>query len=195
MIKERIIKALGSILASIPFIMLWYLIMHMTRIAMYTGAISIFEAAYGKWMFWTLVFIYIVVLFSVVYLRFFIKKEWLKKEFTVQIIAICMTIVLLIVTNILVVIGLKKFDKFTTEKWLEYPSQRINMFFDLNESYDLDGYTFQNIEELLGQPDEIYFDTDKEGKDLYTYEYSDRNGNAVYVVFESGVFRELYYVE
>ncbi len=74
--------------------------------------------------------------------------------------------------------GVARFNVFTSEKCIECPAQRMNMYFDLVDSYDISGLSENELTELLGQPDRIYTDEYKvyvyeDGYDNDTYFYLD----------------------
>lgn len=45
-------------------------------------------------------------------------------------------------------------SKFTTENWISNPSLRYKMIETLEENYHLQGKTYQEIIDILGEPDE-----------------------------------------
>ena len=69
------------------------------------------------------------------------------------------------------------FSVFTTENFIEHPNKRLDMFFDLLENYDIKGYSYEDIEKLLGKPDAIV---------MGNYVYADKYHNSVNVVFKNG---------
>lgn len=69
------------------------------------------------------------------------------------------------------------FRKFATEKFIEYPNKRLLMYFDLVENYNIKGYSYEDIEKLLGKPYAIV---------MGRYIYSDKYNNCVSVVFKNG---------
>ena len=176
------VRIIVSFALCIPYLLLWYFVAMMATIGNFEGHLSVFEDAFGEWIVLLGWLTAIIVFLSMIYLRFFVKNEWL-----VHIIAYAMTAIFLICSVSLFNLGNSKFKEFTTEKWLQYPQRRITMYFDLAGRYSIQGYSVSAIKELLGEPDEIMAD------DIYVY--NDRHGNAIYVRFQDGKALDLSYVE
>ncbi len=119
-----------KVLACIPFIALWYFIFCGISVAYYEGAWSVYKDAFGVFAEYAVIFCLIASLTSIIYLRFFIKKELI-----VQIIAYVLTIVFVVCAVQVAIIGESKFSEFNTQDWIEYPERRTTMYFDLAEEY------------------------------------------------------------
>ena len=171
--KNKIIFFLKNIIPYILFIAVWWIIFKMAFIAQNEGVLSIFKDVYGIWIQYLGYAIAIILFFSIFFLQFSIKKR--KKVF---IIAYCATILFLVMGTVLLKFGEQKFKTFTTEKWIQYPAQRITMYPDLIEKHNIKNYSTVKIETLLGIPDEVANDG--------TYVYNDRHNNAIYIFFKEG---------
>ena len=111
---------------------------------------SLFRAVYGLLFSCLGTAVVALVFCSIIYLRFLIKKEWV-----VYLVAYVATILVLVAIFTMGTIGENKMKIFTTEKWSEHPGQRMLMYSDLKEKYIVEGYTFDQVKELLGEPDYI----------------------------------------
>ena len=180
--NKRYFRILLSILLCVPFFLFWWFILLISSISYNEGFLSVFEDAFGKWAVWLGLIGAFLAFSSILYLRFFIKKEWI-----VHLIAYGMTISFFIFGLVFAHAGEEQFRIFTTEKWMNYPARRITMYFNLVEEYNVNGYSSQMIEQLLGKPDNITDDG--------TYVYDDNHNNAVYVKFDGESALYLYYVE
>ena len=160
---------------AVECILYWFfcvVLLYILALRMDMGRFSLYEDAFGAWMLWILCIISIATACSIFFLRLFIKKRW-----TVNIIAYSLAIVVFASSNIIADIGFTRFENFTTEKWVAYPLQRSTMYYDFVEKYDIIGKTADEIESLLGKPDEI--------SEANSYVYATSN-NAVFVKFEDG---------
>ena len=179
---KKYINIVKNVLLYSIFIFIWLIIFSIAFIASKEGVISVFGDAFGKWteyVGWTLSFL---IFLSIVYLRLFCKK----KKY-VYIISYIATFVFLIVATILLNIGESKFIQFTTDKWINYPERRMLMYFDLSTQYNIEGYSKEELSELLGEPDDITNDN--------KYVYDDRHGNAVYIQFSENKVSAIYNIE
>ena len=179
---KKISKIFLSVVLCIPYLIIWYFILMMASVGFSEGIIAVFKCAFGVWSVWAGLIFACVAFFSIIYLRLFIKKEWI-----IHITAYLLTVIFFIMGIIFLNLGTKKFSEFSTEKWENYPEMRITMYFDLKDKYDIKGYTSERTEVLLGTPDKIADDG--------TYIYDDRHGNSVYVEFEKGKATEIYVIE
>ncbi|MGN1319368.1 MAG: hypothetical protein ACI4VF_10175 [Lachnospirales bacterium] len=161
-----------KIVCSIPFLILWGLYLLFFFTIYYMGGFDDIDYVFGKHIYIIIFIIAGLACTSIVYLRFFIKKE-----FRVQITAIIATIVSGIIIYGMVIYTKEVFSVFSTDKFINHPSHRLTMYFDLAERYDIKGYSYEQVEELLGKPDIP--------DDIY-YTYLDGYGNNVSVVFENG---------
>lgn len=180
--QNKVVSILFSTLFCVPYIILWYNICLATSVGLSEGVLSVFKDTFGEWIFWAGGILGILTFTSIIYLRFFVKKEW-----QVHLIAYFATILLIVMVLIGLNICSLKYKEFTPEKWIDFPAQRGTMYYDLYEKYDVAGYTTSEIENLLGSPDEISEDG--------TYFYDDTYGNGVYVKFENGRALYIYYVD
>ena len=171
-----------KVLACVPFVALWYFIFCGISVAYYEGAWSVYKDAFGVFAEYAVILCLIASLTSIIYLRFFIKKE-----VVVQVVAYILTIVFVVGAIYVAIIGESKFSDFSTQDWIEYPERRTTMYFDLAEKYGEKGLSESEVAELLGQPDEI--------AGTNTYVYDCHFGNAVYVEFLDGVVKDIYCIE
>lgn len=181
--NNKFVRILILVLLRVPYVAFWYQISLAISVAHSEGWISVLGDAFGEWIIWVGVILAILIFTSIVYMRCFIKKEWL-----VHVIAYSATVLWCVMLLIFTNIGNSQFKEFSKEKWRDFPAQRITMYFDLVEKYDVEGYTASKIEDLLGKPDEI-------DREYDTYVYDDRHGNAVYVKFENDRVFDVYYVD
>lgn len=170
--KRLLKKFLISFVCSIPFLIVCYMFIFGLSLLEFAGGLEGFDYVFGKYIYIVLNIIGIIVLTSVIYLRLFVKRE-----LTLQLIAIISTIVFGIIIYILVMITQNEFLTFSTEKFIQYPGQRLTMYFDLVDRYDIKGYSYDEVEKLLGKPDAC---------GVIYYTYSDGHGNTVSVKFENG---------
>ena len=176
------LKTLKAVLCSIPYIFFWWLILLMVSIGYSEGSFATFEYTFGEWFVLIGWFVAGIVALSIIYIRFWVKREWV-----VQTISYSATIIFLVIASVFLSISTSKFQKFTTEKWINCPECRMTMYFDLEENYNIKGYSTLEVEALFGKPDKITNDN--------TYIYDDRHGNIVYVMFENEKAMYFYYVE
>lgn len=164
----------------IIYAIVWCSIMCVLNVAYHEGVLSVISDAFGSWYAVGLAVFAGISMCSMIILRLFEKKEH-----KIQVIAYTMTIIFCIAVAISVNVGTCKFNTFTTERWKSYPSRRLDMYWDLNETYNISGWTEDEIIVLLGNPDTISNET---------YVYCDGYGNSVYVYFESGLAQNFGYV-
>lgn len=174
-------KILISFICSIPFLTVWCMFIYGLSFFEFSGGLEGFDYVFGKYIYIILILVGTVILTSVIYLRFFIKKE-----LYIQLIAITSTIVFGVIIYILVMITQSEFLKFSTEKFIQYPGQRLTMYYDFVEKYDIKGYSCEDIEKLLGKPQKA----DLENEVLYAY--PDGHGNSVIIIFENGKVKNFY---
>ncbi len=69
---------------------------------------------------------------------------------------------------------------FSSQKWTQFPYSRINMYDDFAANYDLTAMSSDEVQEILGVPDET-------GDALYIYELGDNEAghNKLYINFEN----------
>lgn len=181
MVKEILKEVIIKFIICIPFVLMWYIILCGLSIINVEGGLSVYEDAFGVWIKYAGIIYIILSITSILYLRLFIKKEWV-----IQVVAYLMSIIFVFSSYILLIKGDEKFEHFTTEYWVEYPQRRMTMYFNLVEDYKLIGYTYQEIENLLGKPDAV---KDNE------YIYNDRNDNCITIYFKNGKVFDYMYVE
>ena len=107
-----------------------------------------------------------------------------------------MGIVLVFILNVCFFGGILTLDnyayrtaKFSTEDWIAHPNVRPTLYHDLDSSYNLHGFTEEQVIELLGEPDDIALSD--EG---VTYKYDDGRRNFTYVDFTNGAADDLYFI-
>ena len=166
-------KVLKTILHCVPIFVLWgFICLFIYNIMQVTDLFLDLDYVYGKHIYTIIYIVGALVLLSVVYLRLFIKRE-----IYIQVSSLTLTFVFFISIYIMNLHCDEVFRKFTTEKFIEHPNKRLLMYFDLLENYDIKGYSYEDIEKLLGKPDAII-------KDKYIY--ADKYHNCVNVVFKNG---------
>ncbi len=170
------------LISSVFYGAIWCVFFTVLTVAYNEGVLSVFQDSFGKGFSVLAVIVLILSLTSIIYLRFFIKS--VKK---VHIISYVLTVTVMMAGFVLVIVGDKKFEEFSTEKWIKYPERRMTMYFDLIEKNDIVGYTYSQVESLLGQPDYI---TKEE-----MYVYDDKHGNEVYLKFDNGKVEFVNYAE
>lgn len=189
-ILKRIIDVIKNILIkmlySIPFLIVWYIGVSCVNILYSVGGLSSLDYVYGKYIYYILWIIGIFILTSVVHLRLFIKDE-----LVLQITAVCLSLTFFWSIYFLMYYGQFEFEEFSTEKFHDYPSERLSMYDDLIEKYELKGYSYSQIEELLGKPDGSRVTS--EGKTVYGY--SNGFGDSVVIIFKDGKVVDHYYSE
>ncbi len=166
-------KVLKTILRCVPIFLLWgFICLFIYDIMQITDLFFDLDYVYGKYIYTIIYIVGALVLLSVLYLRLFIKRE-----IYIQVISLTLTFVFFIGIYIMNLHCDEVFSVFTTEKFIEYPNKRLDMFFDLLENYDIKGYSYEDIEKLLGKPDAIV---------MGRYIYSDKHNNSVSVIFKNG---------
>ena len=170
------LKGLISFLGYIPLLIVWYFILML----IYLGFINIavIKDAFGSLPLILLVIFGIISFCSVVFIRFFTRRKIY--------LYIIPYIVLVLFYSMLIMcikIGERKFEKFTTEKWINYQQQRLVMYDDFIQHYDIQEYSKSDIEELLGKPDSV-------SDNCYVY-YANKLGN-IYVEFDKDKVSNVY---
>lgn len=166
-------KVLKTILRCVPIFLLWgFICLCIYDINQVTDLFQDLDYVYGKYIYTIIYAVGALILLSVVYLRLFIKRE-----IYIQVISLTLTFVFFIGIYVMNFHCDEVFSVFTTEKFIEYPNKRLLMYFDLVENYNIKGYSYEDIEKLLGKPDAIV---------MGRYIYSDKYNNCVSVVFKNG---------
>lgn len=168
-------------MCSIPYFIIWFFFIYILLICRSEGVFVGFDYVYGKYIYIILYIIGILFFLSIVYFRFFIKREII-----IQFSSITFAIIFGVILYVMVLHCDMIFESFSTEKFIQYHGRRLTMYFDLVENYDIKGYTYDEIEKLLGEPD---VSTDK------SYVYLDGYGNHVNVSFKNGKAVSLDYSE
>lgn len=166
-------KVLKTILHCVPIFILWgFICLFIYNIMQVTDLFLDLDYVYGEHIYTIIYIVGALVLLSVVYLRLFIKRE-----IYIQVISLTLTFVFFISIYIMNLHCDEVFSVFTTENFIEHPNKRLDMFFDLLENYDIKGYSYEDIEKLLGKPDAVV---------MSRYIYSDKYNNCVSVIFKDG---------
>lgn len=132
--------------------------------------------------------VYIKYLFMIAPLLRFIIKDWKKKD---KVLPICWlsSFILIIVLCVLNIICGIRFQKFEPELWQECPKLRWLMSTDLLDRYLVENLTVEEVEALLGTPDNSYV---LEGKTVYEYDtYIDCD--RITVVFNDNICEKIRY--
>lgn len=173
---------ISLLLSGVLYITIWFAAFTVLAVAGNEGALSVFEDAFGRMFCIIAIIVVILSATSFIYLRLFIRRvKW------VHVISYLLTFIVLITGLAFNIMGDKYFERFSTEKWIKYPQQRMTMYFDMINRNDITGCTHDQVESLLGKPDYIT----KEG----TYVYDDRHGNEVYLEFEDKKVESIHYSE
>lgn len=111
--KEVLKKIIIKFIICIPFALIWCVILCSLPIINVEGSLSIYEDAFGVWIKYAGIIYIILSITSILYLRLFIKKEWV-----IQVVAYLMSVVFIFSGYILLIKGEEKFKDFTTENGL-----------------------------------------------------------------------------
>lgn len=165
-------KLLISFIYSIPFFIIWFFFIYILLICRNEGVFVGFDYVYGKYIYIILYIIGTLLFLSIIYLRLLIKREVI-----IQFFSVILAITLGVILYVMVLHCDMIFQSFSTEKFIQYPGRRLTMYFDLIENYDIKGYTYDEIEKLLGKPDIVSDES---------YVYLDGYGNHVNISFKNG---------
>lgn len=172
---------IGYLAYYIPYLFIWLYAAAFFTVLENEGLHVDFGIAYGK-PFSYIFRILSVLIFVSAFLLPFIKK---KKFIAVYFILPYLLSAVLFASSIALDNHAADKMTFSTERWIEYPQLRPTMYEDFKENFNLDGYTKDEIELLLGQPSEA-------SENLYIY--GDGKGNNVYIEFRDGLAADCYFI-
>ncbi len=116
----------------------------------------------------------------IVFLSIFWLQYIFKRTIVTAVSAFFLTVIFDIAAILILYAAMARFNVFSSEKWIECPAQRMNMYFDLVDRYDISGLSENELTELLGQPDRIHTDEYK------VYVYEDGYDNEAYFYLGDG---------
>ena len=152
--NKKVLKTILKIIIECAFYWFFcFVLLFILALNLGLGNFYLYQDAFGSWMPWILCIVSTIVILSILFMRLFIKKNWL-----VNVIAYGLAISIYISCAILATIGYSRFEVFTTEKWIAYPLQRGTMYHDLEKNYDFNGKTADEVKALLGKPNSIHQD-------------------------------------
>ncbi len=178
--KKRFYKIVGYLIYCIPYLGMWMFAATFFAVAVNEGWHVDFGLVYGK------PFSYIYRLFAVlIFVSPLLLPIVKRKRFYIVYFILPYLLSIMLFAS---VIALDNYadDKltFSTEDWIEYPQLRPTLYENLKEKLDLNGYTKDEVELLLGQPSET-------GENVYMY--GDGNGNNVFVEFSDELVSDCYF--
>ena len=98
----------------------------------------------------------------------------------------------LIITIILIVLGYLFFQstnsRFTKERWLNYPDIRYKMIDDIDKNNSMIGKNQQEVEELLGEPDNKWEHDFEEGHFIYYKYYIGKKHGMLEIMWEPDAY-------
>lgn len=84
-----------------------------------------------------------------------IFRKQIKKYFSLPLVYIIFSVFSVIITGIIYVGADSYISEFSRQKWNDNPRLRIHMLDDLNEKYEIEGKTKEEISSLLGDPEYV----------------------------------------
>ena len=149
------------------YLFLWFCIIGFALAVNKFGLFSVYSDTYGGWIIWFGVIIAVLSLVCPLYLRRLVKKEEdaTSKELKTSGLSIALTVLFVVLSFGSYFITAMQYSDFTTQKWLDYPRQRVIMIDDLRNNHSIIGMDYEQVIHLLGTPDGV---TDY-GSLLYSY--------------------------